>query len=305
MQQKKELSILIPTYNDVCTDSVNTLMQQAESIGDLRFEIIVADDASTDENVVEANRAIDRMTNCRYIRRENNVGRAAIRNFLAQEARYEWLLFVDSGMGIVRSDFIFNYLQAEGNPIYGGYVVEGDAENLRGNLRFRYEKANEPKHTLEQRLKQPEQDFHTSNFLVSRSLFLQHPLDERFRRYGYEDVLWGKRLKEDGIAISHIDNPVAFDRFETNEAFLHKTEESLSTLHLFSEELKGYSRLLTMARRLKTLHLSDAVLYIYKMYKQKWLQNLLSNEPSLTLFKFYKLGRFLEIGRSTSNSDTY
>ena len=129
MQQKKELSILIPTYNDVCTDSVNTLMQQAESIGDLRFEIIVADDASTDENVVEANRAIDRMTNCRYIRRENNVGRAAIRNFLAQEARYEWLLFVDSGMGIVRSDFIFNYLQAEGNPIYGGYVVEGDAEN--------------------------------------------------------------------------------------------------------------------------------------------------------------------------------
>ena len=95
MQQKKELSILIPTYNDVCTDSVNTLMQQAESIGDLRFEIIVADDASTDENVGEANRAIDRMTNCRYIRRENNVGRAAIRNFLAQEARYEWLLFVD------------------------------------------------------------------------------------------------------------------------------------------------------------------------------------------------------------------
>ena len=189
MQQKKELSILIPTYNDVCTDSVNTLMKQAESIGDLRFEIIVADDASTDENVVEANRAIDRMTNCRYIRRENNVGRAAIRNFLAKEARYEWLLFVDSGMGIVRSDFIFNYLQAEGNPIYGGYVVEGDAENLRGNLRFRYEKANEPNHTLEQRLKQPEQDFHTSNFLVSRSLFLQHPLDERFRRYGYEDVL--------------------------------------------------------------------------------------------------------------------
>ena len=39
------------------------------------------------------------------------------------------------------------------------------------------------------------------------------------------------------------------------------------------------------------------------MYKQKWLQNLLSNDPSLTLFKFYKLGRFFEIGRSTSNSD--
>lgn len=295
---KKELSILIPTYNDVCTDSVNTLMKQAESIGELCFEIIVADDASTDENVVEANGAIDRMTNCRYIRREKNVGRAAIRNFLAKEARYEWLLFVDSGMGIVRSDFISNYLQAEGNPVYGGYVVEGDPENLRGNLRFRYEKANEPNHTLEQRLKQPELDFHTSNFLVSRSLFLQHPLDERFRHYGYEDVLWGKQLKEGGIAISHIDNPVAFDRFETNEAFLNKTEESLSTLHLFREELTGYSRLLTMERRLKAFHLSGAVSYIYKMYKQKWLQNLLGNNPSLSVFKFYKLGRFLEIGRS-------
>ena len=37
MQQKKELSILIPTYNDVCTDSVNTLMQQARAFGQARF----------------------------------------------------------------------------------------------------------------------------------------------------------------------------------------------------------------------------------------------------------------------------
>ena len=39
----KELSVLIPTYNDLCTELVTTLQQQAEKLG-TSYEIIVADD---------------------------------------------------------------------------------------------------------------------------------------------------------------------------------------------------------------------------------------------------------------------
>lgn len=48
---KKELSILIPTFNDICVDLVQALARQCESIQRLKYEIIVADDGSTNEDV--------------------------------------------------------------------------------------------------------------------------------------------------------------------------------------------------------------------------------------------------------------
>ena len=45
---KQELSILIPVYNDDSTRLAAELSRQAEAITDLSYEIIVADDCSTD-----------------------------------------------------------------------------------------------------------------------------------------------------------------------------------------------------------------------------------------------------------------
>ena len=43
---KKELSILIPNYNNVSVELVTCLQKQAEALG-IDYEIIVADDCST------------------------------------------------------------------------------------------------------------------------------------------------------------------------------------------------------------------------------------------------------------------
>ena len=43
---KKELSILIPTKDYVCTRLIKELVKQAMAIQDLSFEVIVADDGS-------------------------------------------------------------------------------------------------------------------------------------------------------------------------------------------------------------------------------------------------------------------
>ena len=232
---------------------------------------------------------------CRYIRRNENIGRAAIRNLLAREARFEWLLFVDSGMGISRDDFVKTYLTTEETPVYGGYAVScDDHKSMRSNLRYCYEMAAAEGHKVENRAKNPNRDFHTSNFLVKRSLFLQHPLDERFRNYGYEDVFWGKQLSEAGITIHHIANPVAFDRFETNERFLDKTEEGLRTLHQFRDELDGYSRLLRTAKIIESLRLKGICNKIFAKKQQRWRRDLCGS-PSLRLFKYYKLFYFLSL----------
>lgn len=292
------ISILMPTYNDVCIDAVCELARQAENTDGVNWEIVVADDGSTDTNTIVANSAIDNLEHCRYIRRNENVGRARIRNFLASESCFDWLLFVDSGMGIIRKDFILKYLKAVdgGTKVaYGGYEVIGNARELSGNLRFKYEKKAEKKQSIQWRSGHVYENFHTSNFMISKAVYMDNPLDERFQRYGYEDVLLGKQLEKKRIHIEQIDNPVAFDRFENNEQFVQKTEEGLLTLHEFADELQGYSKLLEAEAWIRKWNLSRPCIYIYNRCRKLWRSNICGGHPSLHLLRAYKLGFFLSL----------
>lgn len=290
---RNELSILIPTYNCACLTLVKQLQEQCEDQEGLHYEIIVADDGSTDDASVDANRAIGALDNCRLERRAENTGRAAIRNFLAQRARYGWLLFADSDMVVGRDDFIETYREAPGEVVYGGYEVRGDNAKLKGNLRYAYEKRAEGAHKAPRRQQHPYADFHTSNFLIARDIMLAHPLDERFRHYGYEDVLFGKQLKAAGVGITHIDNPLVFASFESNAAFVAKTEEGLRTLHAFQSDLRGYVRLLDVAARLRPAR--PAISLIHKLTGRRQRRVLTGPHPPLWLFGCYKLGYFLSL----------
>lgn len=291
------LSILIPTYNDECVTLVDDLRQQAEQSG-IVFEILVGDDGSTDAEVIEKNRKICKWPHCHYLIQIQNIGRAAIRNFLAKEAHYDWLLFIDSDMSIVRPDYLSRYLTMEqADVVDGGVSIVGDAAILKGNLRFKYEKASEQEHTTEIRQKHPYQDFHTANFLIRRDLMLAHPFDERFRYYGYEDVLFGKQLRADHIAITHLDNPMGFCTFESNLDFVAKTEEGLRTLHQFRNELRGYSRLLTLVEGIHIPLILSLIRFFHRLFGGLIRRNLCSHYPNLRLFSLYKLGYFLCIDK--------
>ena len=139
-QVKTELSILIPTYNTICVDLVRTLYEQAVKLS-LTYEIIVADDGSPNTQAIAANQPIGDLPNCQYIVRQENVGRAAIRNILAKTARYDYLLFIDSDMRIGDPLFLSNYLQDPCDTVIdGGVDICGDDKLLKGNLRYLYEK---------------------------------------------------------------------------------------------------------------------------------------------------------------------
>lgn len=298
---KQSVSILIPVYNGTCTDLVRHLVRQAESIENLSYEIIVADDGSTNESVVTVNRDIVALPHCRYIIRGENVGRAAIRNFLANEAQYEWLLFIDCDMTVHNDDFLKRYLAEDdtqsADVVDGGVTIGGDEQLLKGNLRFLYEKHAESEHTAAMRQKQPYHHLHTANLLMRRRVMEECPFDERFRHYGYEDVLLGKQLKAKGFTISHIDNPLGFDTFESNSAFVAKTEEALRTLNTFRNELRGYSGLLTVADGIHLPLVRTLLVAVFCLCKPLVRRNLCSSHPLLPLFKPYKLGYFLKLKR--------
>lgn len=298
----KELSILIPAYNGDCRRQVAALSEQAEAAEGLQYEIIVADDGSTDKACVERCREVEQWPHCRFIAREENVGRAAIRNFLARQARCQWLLFMDCDMQIPASGFISKYMACGAAQIaYGGYTV-GQGE--RSNLRFLYEKACEPQHTAEERRKRPFQHFHTSNFIVRRDIMLAHPFDERFRHYGYEDVLWGKQLRTAGVSIDHVDNPAGFCTFEDNPHFVSKTEEALHTLHTFSGDLRGYSRLITFVENIHLRAVLAMIRLWHRLAGPLERRILCGKCPSLTVFKLYKLGYYVSLPQRRLWSDS-
>ena len=293
----KALSILIPTYNDLCVNLVDALRQQAEA-ADFAYEILVADDGSTDADVIARNSGINQWEHCQYLRQPKNIGRAAIRNYLAQTAQYDWLLFIDSDMTLVRADFLSKYASIESAEVIdGGVCIGGDADALRDNLRYRYEKAVEHEHTVEIRQQNPYRDFHTANFLIRRDLMLAHPFDERFRHYGYEDVLFGKQLRADRIAITHIDNPMGFCTFESNPDFIAKTEEGLQTLSQFRHELRGYSRMLTFADGIHIPPILWIIRLSHRLFGTLIRRNLCGHHPNLRLLGLYKLGYFLTLQR--------
>ena len=281
----KDISVLIPTYNDVCVTLVRSLHHQAAQLG-IRYEIVVADDGSTCQDSILQNRTVNSLPHCRYMERTENVGRAAIRNFLARQAQYEWLLFVDGDMVVRRSDYLQRYAtSAADDAIVCGGVSIGPLQP--GNLRSMYEHQAAPEHTLERRRRSPYHDFHTANFLVRRELMLSHPFDLRFRHYGYEDVLFGKQMEQLSVPVTHTDNPLSFERFEANADFVSKTEEGIRTLCQFRHELHGYARLLDIPAALY-----GPLRLWHRLFGRLERSCLTGSRPRLWLFRLYKLGYF-------------
>ena len=309
MVSVRAVSVLIPTFNCVCLKLVEGLCRLLEkaagekSVDGFEYEIIVADDGSTDAASVEANRPIASLPHCQYIVRPENQGRAAIRNFLAQTARFDYLLFIDSDMSLVSDQYISRYLSVEEHSVIdGGVAICGDSETghnhsgqLGRNLRWLYEKAEEPRHTAAQRQTRPWQHLHTANLLIPRDVMRCCPFDERFRHYGYEDVLLGKTLHREQIPVVHIDNPLGFSTFESNPDFVAKTEEGLRTLHEFRSDLRGYSRLLTFVSGIHIPLILTLIRLFHRLFGKAERRNLCGSRPSLLIFRLYRLGYYLSL----------
>lgn len=304
-----DLSILLPSYNNVCVSLVQVLQRQADALSGkldkpFRYEIIVADDCSTDAACIDANRVIGDMLHCRYLRMEQNVGRAQIRNVLISESRGDYVLLIDSDLFLCDDNYLYKYATSTADVVYGGTRIGGEGlamvddeantENLKGNLRYIYEKKAEPSHRAAFRQLRPNQEISVCNLYARRDIMEAHPFDSRFKAYGYEDVLFGKRLAESGIEVTHIDNPVLINEFEPNYVFVKKTEEAILTLCRFEQDLEGYSNLKTKVSTLgRYIPLSLFRLW-HRIMKNKEKRNLTGSKPSLLLFKLYKLGFFLE-----------
>lgn len=295
MQQRKEISILLPVYNRVCVGMVARLKELCDDVEGLRYEIIAADDGSADRDTVARNKAIGRMEGCRYVVRDTNSGAAATRNFLTGISRYRWLLFVDCDMSVPDDWFIHRYLEApEAGVVSGGMRTGGKAADARHSLRCAYERRAQERHTAAERRRHPYQAFRSVNFMAERSVMESCPFDERMRRY--EDVMFGRRLEENGVTVCHIDNPLVMDDFESNTRFVEKTEKDMLTLREFYSDMKGYSRMIDITEALSHRHMLWAVKSWHNVFGQAERRLLTGKKAHLRIYDAYKLGFFATCG---------
>ena len=104
------LSINIPVYN---IDARPLVLKLAELINNLpaEAEIRIYDDDS-EEEIKKINRKLQTMPGVVYYELPQNLGRSAIRNKMAEDSKFEYLVFIDADSEIVSDDYLINYLKS-------------------------------------------------------------------------------------------------------------------------------------------------------------------------------------------------
>lgn len=281
-----KLSIIIPTFNELCVTQVEQLLEQLPE----GCEILVGDDGSTDESVKASNRLIASLPHCLLWESPVNLGRSAMRNRLVSMAKGEWVLLLDAAIEITEPDFLAQYLHAtetRTEDIFVGGVSYPDHSKAPYRLRWAYER--DYSHRRDKG-KDVCVSLKTGNCLIRRKALLDVPFREDIHTYGYEDTLLGQELVQRGYTMCNFPTRVNICKMDSNEDFLRKTHEANAVLRQFAATLESSSALLQTAKKAERMHLTPFLRLFHRLFHRLLERQLCSAHPSVTLFQLWKLG---------------
>ena len=292
------LSILIPVYNDALNELLAVLSKMT---GDLQipFEICIADDASTASEIQKANQLLAAQHNCRYTRFSENRGRTATRQFLAAQAHYDHLLFLDADVLPLRKNFLTSCVEHldQAQVVFGGIAYPKTVPPKENALHYTYGKKREVK-SVSERNQKAYLALISQHLLIEKSVFLKcNPAEEK--AYGL-DPYFSHRLEQQQVSVLHIDNPTVHHGIETSAAYLLKTHQALETLvHLEKQQLipLDYRPLQRVRQALEKRKLAPFLLRQFTRYEHRILKNLCGSNPNLRLFDLYRLCYYLKLKR--------
>ncbi|WP_026695499.1 glycosyltransferase [Peribacillus kribbensis] len=106
-EQNIEVSIIMPSYNKYPLNLFSLYSLENQTFDHSKMEVIFIDDASTDQTQEEL-QSYRPPFHYRYIRNEQNLGRAKVRNLGIQSSRGKILIFLDAEM-LCEPDFVRNH----------------------------------------------------------------------------------------------------------------------------------------------------------------------------------------------------
>jgi glycosyltransferase involved in cell wall biosynthesis len=287
------ISVLIPVYNYNILDLVSEVHKQLSKTT-TPFQILCFDDCSSDLKLQTINKTITTFSFCEYTILPKNIGRSAIRNSLAKNAKYDWCLFLDADVIPTQNNFIETYLKSISEPyeiINGGILYQEKRMDSSHILRWIYGKEREAL-SAENRNKNTYLSFLTLNFLIHKSVFNKVSFNEDIPNLRHEDTLFSYNLKGSNIKLNHIENPVYHLGIEDSETFLKKSLDSVEAIDLFIKQdllPASYTRISSTYSKIKNNGISKLLSFLYNKYDRLFKKNLLGNKPSLFIFDLYRL----------------
>lgn len=289
------LSILIPTYNYDTTLLVEELYIQC-LIEQIDYEVIVGDDCSTNNEIIEKNRKINTIDNCKYYINNKNLGRGNNLNSLVQKSKFDWLLLLDCDVMPKCKNFIKNYIKCindSGLQVnFGGILYHKNKPKDYEMLRWVYGSSREALGKNARELV-PYKSCLTSNILIKKSVLVKFPFHYQIRNYGFEDLVFALKLRDNSLKINHIENEVYHLNLEESIIFLKKCESSLKNLKflvnnkIIKPEDSGFSKLYYKLDKIK---ITKLISFGFKIFKSLFFKNLTSKKPSVFIFDLYRFG---------------
>lgn len=295
------LSVLIPTYNYNVIQLVKVLHKQLVKQNVL-FEIICFDNAS--ESILNnENNQMNKMEFCYFNTLKQDVGRSKIRNLLAQESKFDWLLFLDADVLPCNRNFIDEYVESVNNEhkvVYGGLKYYNNTPPKEFMLRWVYGK-NREEIPIKKRNLKPDKNFSSANFLINKKVFNQVRFDESLTKYGHEDTLLSCELVKNNISIHQIDNPVYHLGLDENKIFIEKTKRAIENLLILLNQSKiepDFNKLLRIFSYVKKMKTKKILSKLFNNYSKIMEKNLESKKPSLIIYDLYKIGYLCSISEN-------
>ncbi|NQX85210.1 MAG: glycosyltransferase family 2 protein [Flavobacteriaceae bacterium] len=288
------LSILIPTYNYNAFPLAEALVVQLRKTT-ITYELICIDDGSFSALNTD-NQKINNLKNATFIAHHKNLGRNANRQFLAEQANYDWLLFIDSDTIPKHDHFIADYIpffEKAHDVIFGGFAYQKNTDPKK-SLRYNFGKSREEV-KASKRNSMPYKVIISANFLIKKDIFMTLNKSVTTNIYGL-DYLFGAMLKQNHINVFHADNEVYHLGIDENADYLRKTKRAIEALTLIktSTEIKTHDiSLLKAYEKLKKVGLRNLFSHLVKIANPLIEKNLLGSKPKLFLFDIYRLAHFI------------
>lgn len=283
------LSILISVYNYDCRPLVSALYAQAQALK-RPYEILLLDDCSS--TFVAENRTLERFGTVVFYQNERNRGLSASRNKLASLAKHPYLLFLDADAMPPDDLFLQRYTETldDSEVLIGGICYSETRPADSQLLRWVYGHGREAS-TARQR---QQQTLRLSfNFVLRKDIQIRFPFNEHIQDYGHEDTLLGIQMQQNGVLITHIDNPMIHMGLEEGSVFLTKSliaaEKCLRQQVFQQKEVVQEIKLFRSFQRVKSLRINGLLSLFYRIFHTGMKRHLLGKHPSLFIYDVYRL----------------
>ncbi|MFV8270373.1 glycosyltransferase family 2 protein [Flavobacterium sp. GT2N3] len=291
------LSILVPIYNYNVYPLVLELHKQCNNCA-IPFEILCQDDASK-SSLNAFNEPVNALSNCSFVSLKENLAHRENRNSLAEQAKFDYLLFIDGDSIIIHDHYIKKYIDnlQDFDVVFGGRIHPEKCPSDNQKLRWKYGRFIEDKSAVHRKKKQY-QSLLFNNTVIKKDCFDKVKFDTNRKKYGHDDTQLSYQLSLLKVKVNQIENPVEHGEIDTNLVYMNKTKESLENLiSLYKEEIITieFVKLIQLYHFLKQTKCTFIISKIHSVFEKYQLRNLTGKNPNLFLYNWFRIGYLCSI----------